>query len=53
MNFTDLAIQIEQTSQAMQQSALVAVNTNLTIRNWLVGFYIVEFEQKAEIAKFE
>lgn len=48
MNFTDLAIQIEQTSQAMQQGALVSVNTHLTIRNWLIGFHIVEFEQKGE-----
>lgn len=48
MNLTDLATQIQQTSQTMQQSALVAVNTNLTIRNWLIGFYIVEFEQKGE-----
>lgn len=48
MNFSDLATQIQQTSQVMQQSALVAVNTNLTIRIWLIGFYIVEFEQKGE-----
>jgi len=48
MNLTDLTKQIQQTSQAMQQGALVAVNTSLTIRNWLIGFYIVEFEQKGE-----
>jgi len=48
MNFSDLAIQIQQTSQAMQQSAMLAVNSHLTIRNWLIGFYIVEFEQKGE-----
>lgn len=48
MNLVGLATQIQQTSQAMQQSALVAVNTNLTIRNWLIGFYIFEFEQKGE-----
>jgi len=32
MNLVDLATQIQQTSQIMQQSALVAVNANLTIR---------------------
>lgn len=48
MNFSDLAIQIQQTSKAMQQSAMLAVNSHLTIRNWLIGFYIVEFEQKGE-----
>lgn len=48
MNLTDLASQIQLTSQTMQQGALVSVNTHLTIRNWLIGFYIVEFEQKGE-----
>ncbi len=48
MNLVDLVTQIQQTAQIMQQSALVALNTNLTIRNWLIGFYIVEFEQKGE-----
>ena len=48
MNLTDLTTQIQQTSYAMQQGALVSVNTHLTIRNWLIGFYIVEFEQKGE-----
>ncbi len=48
MKFSDLTLQIQQTSQAMQQSAMLAVNSHLTIRNWLIGFYIVEFEQKGE-----
>jgi len=26
----------------------VAINRSLTIRNWLIGYYIVEFEQKGE-----
>lgn len=29
----------------MQQNAVKAVNIHLTLRNWLIGFYIVEFEQ--------
>jgi predicted nuclease of restriction endonuclease-like (RecB) superfamily len=32
----------------MQTAAAHAVNINLTVRNWLIGYYIVEFEQKGE-----
>src|SRR6185436_2234415 len=28
--------------------ALRQVNTSLTLRNWLIGFYIVEYEQNGE-----
>ena len=28
-----------------QISAVGAVNRTLTLRNWLIGYYIVEFEQ--------
>ena len=31
----------------LQQNAVKAVNTHLTLRNWLTGFYIVEFEQNS------
>jgi len=48
MNFQVLVTNIQQTHSTLQQSALKAVNKHLTIRNWLVGFYIVEFEQKGE-----
>jgi predicted nuclease of restriction endonuclease-like (RecB) superfamily len=48
MNYNLLVNTIHQTHVALQQSALKSVNKHLTIRNWLVGFYIVEFEQKGE-----
>lgn len=48
MNFDLLVNTIQQTHQTFQQSAFKSVNKHLTIRNWLVGFYIVEFEQKGE-----
>jgi predicted nuclease of restriction endonuclease-like (RecB) superfamily len=32
----------------LQQSAANAVNQMLTIRNWLIGYYIVEFEQNGK-----
>jgi hypothetical protein len=48
MNFELLVNTIQQTHKSFQQSALRSVNKHLTIRNWLVGYYIVEFEQKGE-----
>jgi len=46
MNFELLVNTIQQTHNQLQQSAIKSVNKQLTIRNWLVGCYIVEFEQK-------
>jgi len=46
MNFEKLVFRIQQTNEILQQNAVKAVNIHLTLRNWLVGFYIVEFEQK-------
>lgn len=48
MNFQLLVNTIQQAHSTLQQSALKSVNRHLTIRNWLVGFYIVEFEQNGE-----
>jgi hypothetical protein len=48
MNFELLVNTIQQAHSTFQQSALKSVNRYLTIRNWLIGFYIVEFEQKGE-----
>lgn len=48
MNFELLVNTIQQTHNTLQQSAFKSVNKHLTIRNWLVGLYIVEFEQKGE-----
>jgi predicted nuclease of restriction endonuclease-like (RecB) superfamily len=48
MKFENLIQSIQQTHTAMQQYANKAINRGLTIRNWLTGFYIAEFEQKGE-----
>ncbi len=48
MNFELLKNTILETHTSLQQNAVKAVNMHLTIRNWLIGFYIVEFEQKGE-----
>ena len=48
MNFDILVRTITETHSALYQQAVKAVNVNLTLRNWLVGLYIVEFEQNGE-----
>lgn len=48
MNFSNLVQSIQQTHNGLQQQATLAINRSLTIRNWLIGFYIVEFEQNGE-----
>lgn len=48
MNFDKLVSEIQHTTSHFRQNAIKAVNINLTLRNWIVGFYIVEFEQNGE-----
>jgi len=48
MNFNELKQSIQQISGTLRKNAISAVNIHLTVRNWLIGFYIVEFEQKGE-----
>lgn len=45
MSFGDLSQIIQQTHQKTQSSAIKSVNRLATLRNWLIGYYIVEFEQ--------
>lgn len=53
MEFSSLINSIKETHFGFQLQAVKAVNLSLTIRNWLIGFYIVEFEQKGkERAKY-
>ncbi len=47
-NFDKLISAIEQVHGQLQASAASAVNQALTMRNWLIGYYIVEFEQNGE-----
>lgn len=47
-NFNRLVTTIQQLHQQLQHSAVNAVNQMLTIRNWLIGYYIVEFEQNGK-----
>lgn len=47
-NFDKLITTIEQVHRQLQAAAASAVNQSLTVRNWLIGYYIVEFEQNGE-----
>ena len=44
--FDDLSASVLQTHQTAQSGAIRAVNQMATLRNWLIGCYIVEYEQK-------
>ncbi len=48
MNFESLVGHIHQVQEVLQAQAAHAVNLSLTARNWLVGYYIVEYEQHGE-----
>ena len=48
MTFELVAKNIETIHSVLQQQAAHAVNLSLTSRNWLMGCYIVEFEQNGE-----
>jgi len=48
MKFELLVDSINQTHSHFHQQATRAINVSLTLRNWLIGYYIVEFEQKGE-----
>lgn len=47
-NFDQLIDNVYQTHFALQENAKKVINQNLTIRNWLFGCYIVEYEQNGE-----
>ncbi|MCH5715539.1 DUF1016 N-terminal domain-containing protein [Niabella hibiscisoli] len=47
-NFAQLIKAVAFTHQQLQSKAAGAVNQALTIRNYLIGYYIVEFEQNGK-----
>ncbi|MFN0036595.1 MAG: YhcG family protein [Saprospiraceae bacterium] len=48
MNFAHLQNLLSTLDEGFRLEAGKSVNRLLTLRNWLVGYYIVEFEQKGE-----
>jgi len=48
MNYDALIATLAQVHQQAQAGAAGAVNRHLILRNWLIGAYLVEFEQNGE-----
>jgi predicted nuclease of restriction endonuclease-like (RecB) superfamily len=48
MDLEKLVQTLSQTHQSLQQQAARSVNFSLVVRNWLFGYYIVEFEQQGD-----
>jgi len=48
MDFETLLHRITETQRHLQQQAIASVDRLLTARNWLIGCYIVEFEQNGQ-----
>ena len=44
--FSDLIHRIAETHVVLQRQAISAINKSITMRNWLIGYYIVDFEQQ-------
>jgi hypothetical protein len=44
MLYNQLIETIENTHVSLRKRAISSINQQLVIRNWLIGFYIVEFE---------
>jgi DUF1016 N-terminal domain/YhcG PDDEXK nuclease domain len=48
MNFDELVQILAQTHRSLQQQSSQVIDFSLVVRNWLFGYYIIEFEQKGE-----
>lgn len=48
ISFNGLIETIQKTHHSFWDQSVKAVNIGLTLRNWLIGYYIVEFEQNGE-----
>ena len=48
MNYVSLVEAVSQAHEQTQLQATQAVNLALTLRNWLVGYYIFEYQQNGQ-----
>jgi predicted nuclease of restriction endonuclease-like (RecB) superfamily len=48
MNFDQLITNLRELDRSLKERAVKVVNIGLTVRNWLVGAHLVEFEQGGE-----
>lgn len=46
MTFNNLVSGISAVNKFLKDSAACAINQHVTARNWLIGYYIVNYEQK-------
>lgn len=45
---SELVLAIGKANQFFRDQAQRQLNTSLTLRNWIIGFYIVEYEQNGK-----
>ena len=45
MTFQNLVSGINTVNECLRESAACAINQHVTARNWLIGYYIVNYEQ--------
>ena len=48
MDFKELEPSVTKLNSAFEENTAKAINKNVTARNWLIGFYIVNYEQHGE-----
>ena len=48
INFTQLENSICKLNDVFEENTAKAINRNITARNWLIGFYIVNYEQNGK-----
>lgn len=48
MDFNSLINSIDLAADSFRKSAVSSVNIHVSLRNWLIGYYIVEYEQNGE-----
>ena len=48
MDFDKLYKSVAKLDEAFEDNTAKAINRNITARNWLIGFYIVHYEQKGQ-----
>lgn len=45
MDFKELESSVDNLNEVFEENTAKAINRNITARNWLIGFYIVNYEQ--------
>ena len=48
MNFEELELSVNNLNTVFEENTAKAINRNITARNWLIGYYIVNYEQNGE-----